>query len=336
MSRTTILLIVLPVVALALFVVNIAFGSVHIPADQLLPALTGGDCEPYYNFIVMQMRLPQAITALLSGAALAASGLILQTVFQNPLADPSILGVNSGASLGVAIVMLALGGSVVTMGTTISGFLLVILSAFVGASVIIALLLFFAQRIKNNLTLLIVGIMISFVSSSVISLLNYFATEQGVHSYIMWGLGNFGGVSLQSLPFYAGAMLLCILLALMLVKPLNAMLLGNNYAQNLGINIKASRTGLIVVTGFISAVATAFCGPISFIGLAVPHMARMLGRSVNHRTLLPITLLMGATLGLLCNWICALPADGTLIPLNVVTPLFGVPVILYVLLARKK
>ena len=335
MNRSALLFVLFGVAASALFVVNIVCGSIHIPIESIMDVLSGCDDGSIYRNIVLEMRLPQAVTALLSGAALAAAGLILQTVFQNPLADPSILGVNSGASLGVAIVMLALGGSVVTMGTSISGFLLVVVAAFVGAFVIIALLLFFSHRVKNNFTLLIVGIMISFVTSSLISLLNYCATEQGVHSYIMWGLGNFGGVGMKSLPLYAGAMAVCIFLSIMLLKPLNAMLLGANYAENLGINIKAARTWLIIVTGLISAVVTAFCGPISFIGLAVPHMARMISRTVNHRTLLPLTLLIGATLGLLCNWLCTLPPDGTLIPLNVITPLFGVPVILYVLLARK-
>lgn len=335
MIRPALLFVLLGIATLALFGVSLFFGSIHIPAHEVVAALCGGESGSIYSNIVLEMRLPQAVTALLSGAALAAAGLIMQTVFQNPLADPSILGVNSGASLGVAIVMLALGGSVVTMGTTFSGFVLVVIAAFAGAFVIIGLLLLFSHLIRNNLTLLIVGIMISFVSSSLISLLNYSATEQGVHSYIMWGLGNFGGVNLKTLPLYAAAMGISIALALILVKPLNAMLLGNNYAQNLGINIKAARTWLIVVTGFISAVITAFCGPISFIGLAVPHMARMMSRSVNHRTLLPLTLLTGAVLGLLCNWLCSLPADGTLIPLNVITPLFGVPVILYVLLRRR-
>ncbi len=331
MTRHTILFTILTLLLMALIALNLFGGSVSLPAHEVLAALIGDGGSDTVRFIVVESRLPQAITATLCGAALAVSGLMLQTVFQNPLADPSILGVNSGASLGVAIVMLTLGGSVMTWGGTLSGFMLIVLAAFIGALAIIALLLLFARYLKNNLTLLIVGIMISYVTSSAISLLNYFATEQGVHSYVMWGLGNFGGVSMRSMPFFATAMVVCIALSITLIKPLNALLLGERYAQNLGTNIGRTRMVLLVVTGLVSAIVTAFCGPISVIGLAVPHMARMMGQTANHRTLMPLTLLSGACLGLLCNWLCTLPPDGTLIPLNVITPLFGVPVILHVL-----
>lgn len=333
--KNSLLFIVSTALLVILVALNIFSGSIHLPMGEVWEALMGTTDNDTIRFIVVESRLPQALTALLCGAALAASGLMMQTVFQNPLADPSILGVNSGASLGVAIVMLLLGGSVVTMGTMLSGFLLIVLSAFVGAFVIIALLLVFANMVKTNITLLIVGIMISYVTSSVISLLNYSATEQGVHSYVMWGLGNFGGVSMKTMPLFATAMLGCIAWCILLIKPLNALLLGSNYAENLGINIRRVRTWLLIATGLVSAIVTAFCGPISFIGLAVPHMARIICRTANHRILLPATLLTGANLGLLCNWICSLPTDGTLIPLNVVTPFFGVPVILYVLLAKR-
>lgn len=335
MKYPTLLIILMVVLLGALFALNIFSGSIDLPLGDVAAALFGGCKNDTTRFIVVESRLPQALTAVLCGSTLAVSGLMLQTVFHNPLADPSILGVNSGASLGVAIVMLLLGGSVVTLGTVLSGFVLIILSAFVGALVIIFLLLTFANFVKNNITLLIVGIMISYVTSSVISLLNYSATEQGVHSYVMWGLGNFGGVSLKTMPYFGIAMTGCLVMSIMLIKPLNALLLGNQYAENLGIKIKRTRTLMLIITGLISAVVTAFCGPVSFIGLAVPHMARMVGRTANHRMLMPLTLLLGANLALLCNWLCTLPSDGTLIPLNVVTPFFGVPVILYVLLARK-
>ncbi len=319
-----------------LFFGNIFFGSIHIDAAKVWGALTGAKADEVAQFVVVESRLPQAITALLAGAGLAVCGLMLQTVFHNPLADPSILGVNSGASLGVAVVMLVMGGSVAAAGTTLSGFILIVMAAFVGALLIITLLLIFSTFVKNNLTLLIVGIMISYVTSSVISLLNYSATEQGVHSYIIWGLGNFNGVGLRGLPFYAGSLALCMILSLTLIKPLNTLLLGSSYALNLGTNLVRTRTMMLILTGLIAAVITAFCGPISFIGLAVPHIARMLSRTANHRILMPLTLLLGADISLLCALICTLPADGTLIPLNVITPLFGVPVILYVLLSKRE
>ena len=336
MKKTPIIFILLLAVMAGMFAVNLFFGSVHLDAGEVMGALLGRDSESVTSFVVVESRLPQAITAMLCGGGLAVSGLMLQTIFHNPLADPSILGVNSGASLGVAFVMLVLGGSFAAANSTLGGFMLIVAAAFVGAVCIIALLLLFSRYVRGNITLLIVGIMISYLTSSVISLLNYSATEQGVHSYIVWGLGNFGGIGLKNMPMFAGAMLLCIGLAVTLIKPLNALHLGTAYARNLGVSITRTRTFILIVTGLIAAVTTAFCGPISFIGLAVPHMVRMVSRTANHRTLVPMTLLAGAILGLVCNWLCALPSDGTTVPINVITPFFGVPIILYVLLPRHK
>ncbi len=323
------------VVLVALLVLNIFSGSVHLPLAEILSVLTGEQTNSVTRYIVVESRMPQALTALFCGAALAASGLVMQTVFHNPLADPSILGVNSGAGLGVAVVMLFLGGSVVTMGTVLGGFVLIVMAAFVGALAVIALLALLANYVRSNVTLLITGIMISYVTSSIISLLNYSATEQGVHSYVMWGLGNFGGVSLKAMPFFSLAMVLCVFFCVTLIKPLNALQLGNRYASSLGFNVKRIRNTMLVATGLISAITTAFCGPISFIGLAVPHIAKMISHTADHRIVMPLTLVVGGIVGLACNWVCSLPPDGTLIPLNVVTPLFGVPVILYVLIMRK-
>ena len=336
MKKTPIIFILLLAVMAGMFAVNLFFGSVHLDAGEVMGALLGRDSESVTSFVVVESRLPQAITAMLCGGGLAVSGLMLQTIFHNPLAEPSILGVNSGASLGVAFVMLVLGGSFAAANSTLGGFMLIVAAAFVGAVCIIALLLLFSRYVRGNITLLIVGIMISYLTSSVISLLNYSATEQGVHSYIVWGLGNFGGIGLKNMPMFAGAMLLCIGLAVTLIKPLNALHLGTAYARNLGVSITRTRTFILIVTGLIAAVTTAFCGPISFIGLAVPHMVRMVSRTANHRTLVPMTLLAGAILGLVCNWLCALPSDGTTVPINVITPFFGVPIILYVLLPRHK
>lgn len=336
MQTKVFLFVVASLVTLLLFLANIFFGSIHIEPSRVWAALSGSETDAIVRFVVLESRLPQALTALLAGAGLAVSGLMLQTLFHNPLADPSILGVNSGASLGVAVVMLLLGGSVSTFGTSVGGYVLIVAAALVGALLIIGLLLFLSSFIKSNLTLLIVGIMISYVTSSLISLLNYSATEQGVHSYIIWGLGNFSGVGLKGMPMFAGILAVCFVMSLMLVKPLNTLLLGSSYARNLGTNIALTRTLMLLLTGLIAAVVTAFCGPISFIGLAVPHIARMICRTSNHRTLMPLTLFVGADLGLLCALICTLPADGTLIPLNVITPLFGVPVILWVLLCGRE
>ena len=283
----------------------------------------------------MESRLPQAITALLCGAALATSGLLLQTAFRNPLAGPSVFGINSGASLGVALVMLVMGGSFGAGSFTLTGFVAILVAAFAGAMLVMLLILGAATVVRNNVMLLIVGIMIGYISSSAISLLNFFATEQGVQSYMVWGLGNFGGVSMEQMPWFVGVTLLALVASLLYIKPLNALLLGEQYAENLGFNTLRIRNGLLFVTGILTAVTTAFCGPVSFIGLAVPHIARMLLGTDNHQTLLPVTMLAGAVVALFCNILCVLPGDAGIIPLNAVTPLIGAPVIIYVIATQR-
>lgn len=320
-----------------MFIANLLIGSVNIPPAEVWHILTGGESsKASWSFIVWEARLPQALTALLCGGALAVCGLMLQTAFKNPLAGPSILGINSGASLGVAFVMLLFGGSVTAGTFSLSGFLSVLAGAFIGAMAIMALILFFSTLIKSNVMLLITGIMIGYIASSAISLLNFFATAEGVQSYIIWGMGNFGGVSLQQMPAFASVTLLGLAGALMLIKPLNALLLGERYAENLGVNIRRVRNWLLVVTGLLTAITTAFCGPVAFIGLAVPHVARMLLGTSNHHSLLPVTILSGGAVTLLCNLICILPGDAGIIPLNAVTPIIGAPVIIYVIVSQRK
>ena len=309
----------------------------NFPPAEVWHILTGGESsKASWSFIVWEVRLPQALTALLCGGALAVCGLMLQTAFKNPLAGPSILGINSGASLGVAFVMLLFGGSVTAGTFSLSGFLSVLSGAFIGAMAIMALILFFSTLIKSNVMLLITGIMIGYIASSAISLLNFFATAEGVQSYIIWGMGNFGGVSQQQMPAFASVTLLGLAGALMLIKPLNALLLGERYAENLGVNIRRVRNWLLVVTGLLTAITTAFCGPVAFIGLAVPHVARMLLGTSNHHSLLPVTILSGGAVALLCNLICILPGDAGIIPLNAVTPIIGAPVIIYVIVSQRK
>lgn len=328
---------ILAILLVLLTAANLFFGSVDIPAEAVVDALLGKEVEKTsWSFIIWESRLPQCITALLTGAALSTCGLMLQTVFNNPLADSSILGISSGSSLGVALVMLGLGGSIVSSSFTLSGFLAIIFGALVGAILILGLILFLSTLIKNNIMLLIAGIMIGYVTSSAISLLNFFSTAEGVHSYLMWGLGNFGGISLQQLPYYSLFIGLGLVCSILLIKPLNALLLGPRYAENLGINIKRTRNLILVTTGLLTAVTTAFCGPISFIGLAVPHVARLMLGTSNHNLLLPITLVCGAIIALLCNLICILPGENGIIPLNAVTPILGAPVIIYVIINQRR
>ena len=282
----------------------------------------------------MENRLPQALTAMLCGASLAVCGLMLQTAFRNPLAGPDVFGISSGAGLGVAIVMLFLGGSVSTTLFTVSGFLAILTSAFIGAIVVTMIILFLSTMVRNSVLLLIVGLMVGYVSSSAVALLNFFASEEGVKSYMVWGMGNFGGVSMDHMLLFALLCLVGIIASIFLIKPLNIMLLGTQYAESLGINIRQIRNLLLVTVGLLTAVTTAFCGPISFIGLAIPHISRLLFHTDNHQILLPGTVLTGAVIALFCNLICYLPGELGIIPLNAVTPLIGAPIIIYVIVKR--
>lgn len=324
------LLLLLLLGAAALF-----WGSVDLPAADVWRALCGqSPADATATYIVLQSRLPQLLTALLSGCALAAGGLAMQTLFANPLADPSLLGVNSGASLGAAIAMLGLGGSFAAPGLSLTGHVLTVVAAFVGAVGVILLLLFCASTLRGNLHLLVAGVMISFAISSVVAILNFFATAQGVQQYVVWGLGDFSGVTTDALPAYALLLLLGLLPIALKAKSLNALLLGEDYARNLGTRVRATRTVVLLATGLLAAVVTAACGPISFIGLAAPHAARLAARSADHRRLLPASLLWGANLALLALLASRLPGGGQL-PLNAVTPLFGVPLVLYLLFRRR-
>ncbi len=326
---------------IALFLVSLIVGAVDIPVGDVFSILGSAvgltsieDGQGVGSYIVLNSRLPQAVTAVFCGASLAVSGLMLQTAFRNPLAGPSIFGINSGASLGVALVMLLLGGSITAGSFSLSGFAAILFAAFVGAMVVMALILFFSTMVKNNVMLLIIGIMIGYLATSAISLLNFFATDAGVQSYMVWGLGNFGGVTINQLPVFVIVSILGLLASVALIKPLNALLLGEQYAENLGINTRRVRFYLLLVTGILTAITTAFCGPVAFIGLAVPHIARMVIGTENHRQLLPSTILMGGIVALVCNIISVLPGDAGIIPLNAVTPLIGAPVIIYVIMRR--
>lgn len=319
-----------------LFILNLALGSVSIPCDDVLAVVLGnGEVKESWRYIILESRLPQAITALLAGASFAVSGLLLQTAFRNPLAGPDVFGISSGAGLAVALVMLALGGNLSLGDYSVGGFMAVLVSAFVGAMVVMGIIIFFSSLVQSHVVLLIIGIMVGYLANSVISLLNFFATAEGVKSYMVWGMGSFGNVSMSEVSWLMAFALVGLLLAVLLVKPLNALLLGERYAANLGFNIRRLRLSLLFVTGLLTAVVTAFCGPIAFIGLATPHIARLLLATANHRQLLPVTLLLGAVIALLCNLLCVLPSEKGILPLNAITPLFGAPIIIYVLLKRR-
>lgn len=326
--------VIVSILVVILFLLNLFFGSVDIPACDVVDILLGGDGHGASGFIVRGSRFPMAVTALLAGAGLAASGLLLQTAFRNPLAGPSVLGINSGASLGVALVMLLLGGTISAGAVTIGGYAAVMAGAFIGSLLIMGLILFLSTLLRDTLMLLITGIMIGYLTSSVIMLLNFVSTAEGVQGYVMWGMSSFNGVSMQQLPLYSFMTAVGLLLALLLVKPLNLLMLGDGYAKNLGVNLQRVRNMLLVATGLLTAAITAYCGPVAFIGLSVPHIARMIFRTDNHRVLMPATFLVGALVALGCNLLCVLPANSVL-PLNAVTPLVGAPVVIWVLFKHR-
>ncbi|MDT3367701.1 MAG: iron ABC transporter permease [Bacteroidota bacterium] len=320
-----------------LFAGSLVYGAVSIPLDAVADILMGNETvKESWRQILLNSRLPQAVTALLTGASLAVSGLLLQTLFKNPLAGPSILGISDGANLGVAAVMLYFGGTLNMVNSLpMSGYLAIVVAAFAGACLILGIIIFFSTKVKSNVMLLIIGIMVGYMASSLISILNYYASTDKVHAFVMWGMGDFSGVSSQQLPFFTTCSLVGLLLSILLIKPLNALLLGEMYAANLGIKVKRTRVLILLCTGILTATATAFCGPISFIGLAVPHIARLLLGSSNHKLLLPVTLLTGSCVALLCNIVMVLPGGNGILPLNAVTPLIGAPVIIYVIMNRK-
>ena len=318
-----------------LIVANLLIGSVDIDPLAVWQIVTGRGHENHvWEIIILNTRLPMIATAALSGAALSVSGLLLQTAFNNPLAGPSILGVSTGASFGVAVVMLA-SGSALWLTQSVGTYMTILIGALAGAALVLIVLLLFSTMVHSSTMLLIVGILVSYLTSSAVSLLNFFATEEGVHSYVIWGLGNFSGVTPSQLPFFAFFIIATLALSTTLVKPLNALLLGTRYAENLGVNTKRTRNSLLIITGILTAGVTAFCGPISFIGLVVPHIARLVLNTSNHNRLLPATMLAGATVALLCTLISVLPQQVGVIPINAITPIIGVPIIIYIIINRK-
>ena len=323
-------------VGIILFVMNLCFGSVSIPMKEIWAAVFGGD-DATYRAIVLDYRLPQAITALLAGIGLSVSGLLMQTLFRNPLADPSLLGISSGSSLGVALVVLlgtasGLSVSTLSLWSTFG----VTVAAFVGAFAVLLLILALSSRLRSMVSLVLVGIMIAYIAGSVTDILKFFSQKEGLHSFVIWGMGSFSNVSKAQLPFYAIAVAVGSIGSFLLFKTLNLLLLGERYAENLGVNIKRSSMLIILASGFLTALITAFCGPIAFLGLAVPHIARFLFKSSDHKLLIPATAFIGMDLALFCNLIARLPSFEGNLPINSVTALIGAPIVLWVIFHRQK
>lgn len=331
------LFIVLAVTIAVLLVVNLLLGTVRIPVADVCRILTGDDSNEIWANIIFSSRLPQALTAIMAGAGLAVSGLQMQTVFRNPLAGPSVLGISNGSALGVAFVVLLSGriGGVALSRLGYLGDAAMSVAAIVGALGVLILIVWISNRVKGNVTLLIIGVMIGYLANAIIGVLKFLSPEEDVKAFVVWGLGSFSRVSGDEMVLFVVLMTVLLPLTMLLVKTMNLLLLGDRYAANLGLNIRRSRLLVILSSGVLVAIVTAYCGPIMFIGLAVPHLARALFRSSDHRVLMPATALCGAALALFCNLIARMPGFEGVLPVNSVTALVGAPVIAAVLFRKR-
>ena len=330
--------VLITVLIIVLAMVNLLMGTVDISSGEIFRILTGDKSDIIHYNIIWKSRLPQTVTAIVAGAGLSVSGLQMQTVFRNPLAGPSVLGISNGAALGVAFVVLLSGqiGGVALSEIGIMGDAALNIAAVGGALAVMGLIAWVSNKVQNSVTLLIIGVMIGYLATAIISVLKFFSAEEDVHAYVIWGLGSFARVSAGQVWLFAAIMAILIPLSMLLVKQMNLLLLGDRYARNLGVNIKRSRLLIICSSGTLVAVITAYCGPIMFIGLAVPHLCRGLLRTSDHRILMPSTMLMGALLALFCNLVARLPGYEGALPVNSVTALIGAPVVASVLFKKRK
>lgn len=321
------------------FFLNLVLGSVSIPLRAVWNILWGtGNESVIWQNIIWKSRVPQALTALVAGAGLSVSGLQMQTVFRNPLAGPSVLGISSGASMGVAFVVLLSGslGGVALSKLGFMGEIALTIAAIAGSLSIMALIVFVSQKVRGNVTLLIIGVMIGYIANAVIGVLKFFSVEEDIRAYVIWGLGSFARVSGDQMTLFICIMVVLLPLSFLLVKTLNLLLLGDAYARNLGLNIKRARLLVITYSGVLVAIVTAYCGPIIFLGLAVPHLCRGMFRTSDHRILMPASLLAGASLALVCNLIARMPGFEGALPVNSVTALVGAPVVMSVLFNKRR
>ena len=325
------------VTLVVLFVLNISLGSVSIPFKDILNTLIGNTAtKESWETIILNFRLPKAITALLVGSGLSVAGLLMQTLFRNPLAGPFVLGISSGASLGVAL--LILGSSLFSgffLTNTISNWSLPIASSL-GAFLVLSAVIIAANKVKNTMSILIIGLMFGSLTSAIISVLSYFSEAAQIQQFIFWSFGSLGNLSWTELAVFISIYSIGILATIAIIKPLNSFLLGENYSKSLGINVKRSRNIILLITSILTGVITAFAGPIAFIGLAVPHIARMLFSTSNHKILIPAVIILGAIIMLICDGIAQLPTSEFTLPINAITSLFGAPIVIWLLIRKKK
>ena len=321
-------------IGIILFILNLMLGPVKIPIQTLFNIIQGHSVDDLSSNIIFQIRLPQSLAAIFAGAALATAGLLMQTLFRNPLAGPDVLGISSGASLGVALVTMFTGAWFAFMPQL--SIISLIVSALLGALVVLMIILALSHRIKDNAMLLITGLMLGYISSAVVGVLTVYSSAENLQAFTLWGLGTFSAVGWDRMYYFTAATILGLLMALLLPKPLNTLLLGERYARNLGLRISQTRFVVLFCAGLLTAVVTAFCGPIAFIGVATPHITRLTIGGSDHKTLLPANMLIGASVALLCNLIARMPGVEGALPINAVTSLMGAPVVIWVVLTRHK
>lgn len=335
-DRTILCFILLSLLLVILFVASLLLGSVSLQVKEVLGVILGQEVDPQTRILVTHFRLPKAITALVVGAALSASGLQMQTLFRNPLAGPYVLGISSGASLGVSLFLLGaplLGVSVASETLRNIG---VVGSAWIGAALILAIIMAVSVRLKDIMAILILGMMFGSAASAIVQILQYLSPDSALKSFVVWTMGSLSGVSLQQLGLMSGIVVAGLALSIYLIKPLNLLLLGENYARTMGLNIRWIRFLLFASTTLLAGTVTAFCGPIGFIGIAVPHVARMLTGNADHRVLMPASMLMGSVTMLLCDIIAQLPGHEMVLPVNTITALLGIPIIVLVIVRNRK
>jgi iron complex transport system permease protein len=331
------ILITIIFLGILLFFLNLFVGSVTIPFSDLFNVFFGDESNQTIKTIVLDYRLPQAVTAIFAGAALSVAGLLMQTLFRNPLADPSMLGISSGAGLGVAITILLTGvignSALSTMG--IWSNLGVSLAAFIGATLVLMLILGFSSRVRNMTTLIIIGLMVSYLAGSLTDIMKFFSMKEDIHAFVIWGMGSFSAVGTSKLTFFSISIIIGLFASLFMTKNLNITLLGDLYAENLGLNVKINSLLIVLVSGYLTAIVTAFCGPIAFLGLAIPHLTRFIFRTSDHKVLVPATMLIGMVISLLCNLVARMPGFEGNLPINAVTAFIGAPVVIWVILRKR-
>lgn len=332
-KRLSFIWIILSVILITLFILDIFIGSVNIPFNEVVNAILNQDTgHPEYLTIILRFRIPKALTALFAGFALSVSGLQMQTIFRNPLAGPFVLGITAGASLGVAILVMGISTFTIVSSVGVIGNWMIVIAAWLGSGLILSLILAISLRVKDIMTILILGIMFGSATSAIVSILQYFSNESMLKAFIVWTMGSLGGVSISQLKVLIPSIVIGLSITFFSIKLLNAMLVGENYAKSMGLNVRLSRFLIFFSTSLLAGTITAFCGPIGFIGIAVPHIARIVFKTANHKILLPGSMLLGGVILLLSDIISQIPGKENTLPINSITALVGIPIVIWVII----